>query len=109
MSPINPSTKPGFALAPVTAVYGNTDGFDIRQRCPKVAELELDGFRIVVTHGDQYGEPSGEILHGDFPDAEQPGLGGRLARSLWFHGARGLDAVSGGHLNFDNLYVVAQK
>lgn len=58
------------AIAPVTAVYGNTDGFDIRQRCPKVAELELDGFRIVVTHGDQYGEPSGEILHGDFPDAE---------------------------------------
>lgn len=58
------------ALAPVTAVYGNTDGFEIRQRCPKVAALELDGFRIVVTHGDQFGVPSGEILHGEFPDAE---------------------------------------
>lgn len=41
--------------------------------------------------------------------SEKPGLGGRLARSLWFHGARGLDAVSRGHLNLDNLFVAAQK
>ena len=57
-------------IAPVTAVYGNTDAFDIRRRCPQVAELELDGFRIVVTHGDQFGVPSGEILHGEYPDAD---------------------------------------
>jgi len=42
-------------------------------------------------------------------DSEKPGLGGRLARSLWYHGARGLDAVSRGRLNVDNLYVAAQK
>ena len=42
-------------------------------------------------------------------DSEKPGLGGRVARSLWYHGARGLDAVSRGHLNLDNLYVAAQK
>ncbi len=33
----------------------------------------------------------------------------RLARSLWFHAARGLDLLSRGRLNIDNLYVVAQK
>lgn len=58
------------ALAPVTAVFGNTDGFDIRARLPQVAELELEGFRIVVTHGDQLGSPTPPKLHAAFPDAE---------------------------------------
>jgi putative phosphoesterase len=58
------------AIAPVTAVYGNTDGMDIRARCPKVAALELDGFRIVVTHGDQLGVPTPELLQSEFPEAE---------------------------------------
>ncbi|MEZ0335575.1 MAG: metallophosphoesterase family protein [Gemmatimonadales bacterium] len=58
------------AIAPVTAVYGNTDGWDLRARLPQVASLELDGFRIVVTHGDQFGSPSPEKLHAAFPEAE---------------------------------------
>ena len=57
------------ALAPVTAVYGNVDGPEI-QRLPRVAEVELDGFRIVVTHGDQLGSPTPTKLHAAFPDAE---------------------------------------
>jgi predicted phosphodiesterase len=35
-----------------------------------VAQLELDGFRVVVTHGDQLGSPNAEKLHTAFPDAE---------------------------------------
>jgi putative phosphoesterase len=58
------------AIAPVTAVYGNTDGWDLRARLPQVANVELDGFRIVVTHGDQFGSPTPEKLHDAFPDAE---------------------------------------
>ena len=58
------------AIAPVTAVYGNTDGMEIRSRCPKVAAVELDGFRIVVTHGDQLGVPTPELLQAEFPEAE---------------------------------------
>ena len=58
------------ALAPVTAVYGNSDGFDLRAQLPQVAEIELDGFPIVVTHGDQFGSPSPEKLHEAFPSAE---------------------------------------
>lgn len=57
-------------LAPVTAVYGNTDGFDVRARLPQVARIELDGFRIVVTHGDQFGSPTPETVQQAFPDAE---------------------------------------
>jgi uncharacterized protein len=58
------------ALAPVTAVYGNTDGFDLRNRVPRVARVELDGFDIVVTHGDQFGSPTPEKLNAAFPEAQ---------------------------------------
>lgn len=58
------------AIAPVTAVYGNTDGWEIRGRVPQVARLRLEGFDIVVTHGDQLGSPTPEKLHAAFPDAE---------------------------------------
>lgn len=58
------------ALAPVTAVYGNTDGADVRRRLPQVAQVELDGFDIVVTHGDQFGSPTAELLNAAFPSAQ---------------------------------------
>lgn len=58
------------SIAPVTAVYGNTDGGDIRDRLPQVATIELDGFTIVVTHGDQFGSPTPERLQAAFPRAE---------------------------------------
>jgi hypothetical protein len=50
-------------------VYGNTDGAAMRARLPRVATLELDGFPIVVTHGDQLGSPTPEGLIALFPDA----------------------------------------
>ncbi len=58
------------AIAPVTAVYGNTDGLDVRARLPQVARIQLDGFRIVVTHGDQFGSPTPDKLNAAFPEAE---------------------------------------
>jgi uncharacterized protein len=58
------------ALAPVTAVYGNTDDSEVRARLPQVARVELDGFRLVVTHGDQFGAPTPEKVQQAFPDAE---------------------------------------
>jgi len=58
------------ALAPVTAVYGNADGFELRATLPQVADIELDGFPIVVTHGDQFGTPNPAKLHEAFPHAE---------------------------------------
>jgi putative phosphoesterase len=57
-------------LAPVTAVYGNVDGFQVRSRCQKVARLELMGFIAVVTHGDQFGSPTPEVLRREFPEAD---------------------------------------
>lgn len=57
-------------LAPVTAVYGNTDGFELQSSLPLVATLQLDGFDIVVTHGHQFGSPTPERLNAAFPDAQ---------------------------------------
>jgi putative phosphoesterase len=57
-------------LAPVTAVYGNVDGLELRTALPQVATLRLDGFDIVVTHGDQFGPPTPEKLVSAFPRAE---------------------------------------
>lgn len=48
------------AIAPVTAVWGNTDGFEIRKRVPEVAHVELGGVPVVVLHGMQLGSPTPE-------------------------------------------------
>lgn len=58
------------ALAPVTAVYGNVDGPELRERLPDVATIRLDGFDIVVTHGNQFGTPTPATLHQAFPRAD---------------------------------------
>jgi uncharacterized protein len=58
------------AMAPVTAVYGNVDGPELRAKLPKVATIRLDGFDIVVTHGDQFGPPTPAKLYEAFPRAD---------------------------------------
>jgi putative phosphoesterase len=57
-------------IAPVTAVFGNVDHGALRRRLPRVAEETIDGFRFVVTHGDQYGSPEPELLKAAWPDAD---------------------------------------
>ncbi len=56
-------------IAPVTAVWGNTDGFELRARLPEVAAIELEGFPFVVVHGHQLGSPTPERLQASYPDA----------------------------------------
>jgi len=58
------------ALAPVTAVSGNVDGADLRRRAPEVADVMIDGFRFVVTHGHRLGSPTPQNLRGMWPDAD---------------------------------------
>ncbi|MFW5946895.1 MAG: metallophosphoesterase family protein [Gemmatimonadota bacterium] len=58
------------AIAPVTAVYGNTDRFDVRDRVPLVARLEAGGLRIAVTHGHQLGSPEPGALRAALPDTD---------------------------------------
>ncbi len=58
------------ALAPVTAVWGNTDGFDVRGRVPEVVERRIEGFDFLLVHGHQLGNPTPESLNARWPGAE---------------------------------------
>lgn len=58
------------AIAPVTAVWGNTDGFEIRGRVPEVIEERIEGFAFLLIHGHQLGSPTPDKLNRAYPDAE---------------------------------------
>lgn len=58
------------AIAPVTAVYGNCDGFDLRSRVPAVVETRIEGLDFLLIHGDQFGQPTPDRIHRAYPDAE---------------------------------------
>jgi uncharacterized protein len=57
------------AIAPVTAVWGNTDGWDVRDRTVEVAEMELGGVRVVVLHGHRLRSATPELAAAAHPDA----------------------------------------
>lgn len=57
------------AIAPVTAVWGNTDGWEVRGRVPEVARVELGGVATVVFHGMQLGSPTAARAAAAYPDA----------------------------------------
>jgi putative phosphoesterase len=58
------------AIAPVTAVWGNTDGFELRRRLPEVVETRIEGCDFLLIHGHQLGVPTPEGLHAEYPEAE---------------------------------------
>ena len=58
------------AVAPVTAVWGNTDGWDVRDRVPEVARVELGGVRAVVVHGHKLAAATPEAAAAAHPDAD---------------------------------------
>jgi hypothetical protein len=58
------------AIAPVTIVWGNTDGMDVRAAVPETAKVRLGGVEVVVVHGHQYGSPVPRLV-----GAANPGAG----------------------------------
>ena len=58
------------AIAPVTAVWGNTDGSALREMLPEIAELEIDGRTAKIVHGHQVGSPNGRLIAGRYAPAD---------------------------------------
>ncbi|MEZ4455659.1 MAG: metallophosphoesterase family protein [Gemmatimonadales bacterium] len=58
------------AIAPVTAVWGNTDDFPLRHRLPEIVETEIEGFRFLLLHGHQLGSPTPASATAAYPEAE---------------------------------------
>jgi uncharacterized protein len=58
-------------IAPVHAVHGNTDDFDVRAEYGEKVDTELEGKRVVVVHGHLLGAPpTPERLRGAYPGAD---------------------------------------
>ena len=57
------------AIAPVTAVWGNTDPSDVGERLPEIARETIGGVEVVVIHGQQFGSPTPQRVVGRFSDA----------------------------------------
>jgi uncharacterized protein len=55
------------ALAPVHAVFGNTDGFELRGRATETLDVELEGHRVLIVHGHQLGATTPQLLHAAYP------------------------------------------
>ena len=49
------------AIAPVTAVFGNTDGFDLRAKLHRVARIELDVPNFIKTLNRQRNAPPSSV------------------------------------------------
>lgn len=60
------------AVAPTKAVWGNVDGWEIRQRVPENQRLTLEGLDVWVKHiagrPGRWQEGMGRVLAGDTPD-----------------------------------------
>ena len=50
------------AIAPVTAVWGNTDEWNLRSGLPEVGRVRLESVDVVIVHGQQFGSPSPRIV-----------------------------------------------
>lgn len=58
------------AIAPVHAVHGNTDDFEVRAKYGESISLELAGKRITVVHGHTFGAPTPERLRAAFTNVD---------------------------------------
>lgn len=55
-------------IAPVRAVYGNVDGWELRGQVEETLELERLGHRIALVHGHQWGSPKVRDLAAAYPE-----------------------------------------
>jgi putative phosphoesterase len=58
------------AIAPVHAVYGNTDGWDLRGALAAELTLKIEGHSVVLLHGDALGSPTPAALRRAYPRAD---------------------------------------
>lgn len=88
-------------VAPVTAVWGNTDGFEIRSRVPEVGKTEVCGSAILVVHGHRLGSPDPRLLAEAYPQGDIVIFGHTHRRtSEWVGGRLFLNPGSAGAPRF---------
>jgi uncharacterized protein len=58
------------AIAPVHAVHGNTDDFEVRARYGESVMVELAGINFAIAHGHLFGSPNPKLLRVAFPQVD---------------------------------------
>jgi putative phosphoesterase len=58
------------AIAPVHAVHGNTDDFDICAKYGESVMVELAGVKFAIAHGHLFGSPNPKSLRAAFPEVD---------------------------------------
>ena len=58
------------AIAPVHAVHGNTDDFEVRAKYGESVMVELAGVKFAIVHGHVFGSPNPTLLRAAFPDVD---------------------------------------
>lgn len=57
-------------IAPVHAVLGNTDDWELKPRAQDEVRLELEGSAVVLVHGHRLGSPTPAKLRAAYPEAD---------------------------------------
>lgn len=57
-------------VAPVHAVHGNTDSFELATQYAEIVRLTLEGVNVALTHGHRLGAPTPKLLRRNFPEAD---------------------------------------
>ena len=57
-------------IAPVDAVYGNTDGWDLRASLGAERTIRVGGIVITLVHGDALGSPTPMLLRRAYPASD---------------------------------------
>ncbi|HUP88813.1 MAG TPA: metallophosphoesterase family protein [Longimicrobiales bacterium] len=57
-------------IAPVHAVQGNTDDFDVRKKYDEVVDVMIEDTRVLVTHGHLLSAARPEVLRESYPFAD---------------------------------------
>lgn len=58
------------AIAPVHAVHGNTDDFEVRGKYGESVKVELAGVKFAIAHGHLFGSPNPKLLRAAFPQVD---------------------------------------
>ena len=74
-------TKLG-AIAPVRAVFGNTDPLGVAWLTPSI-DVVVGGLRIHVQHGHELGRPTPERVHAAYADADVCVYGHTHRQVIW--------------------------
>lgn len=96
------------AVAPVSAVWGNVDGWDVREVTAERQRLEVEGVVFHLVHGHQYPAASAEVIVPAIKEADVVVFGhSHRPEIVWVGGRLAINPGSAGPRRFTLPVTVA--